>query len=126
MPESHSLPCGFYITVHVLSSGNCPNCTLYPVVTTTLQEIFKLLSTLLFYCRISEQNIAFFYFYVRFIYLFSFLFMKNQYSKLELAIWTCLNRWSIFCCSLVLQFIDCIKDVCIFNERFVYIFILKN
>ena len=72
MPESHSLPCGFYITVHVLSSGNCPNCTLYPVVTTTLQEIFKLLSTLLFYCRISEQNIAFFYFYVRFIYLFIF------------------------------------------------------
>ena len=61
----------FYITVHALASGTCPNCTLYPVVATSLPEIFKLLTTFLFYCKIRK-------------YLFIY-FMKNHYSKLELG-----------------------------------------
>ena len=51
-----------YIYVHVLPLGTCPNCTLYPMVTTSLPKIFKLLCTFLYHCRIREHSIDFFFF----------------------------------------------------------------
>ena len=67
-PNSTVYPVVFYITPHVLTAGTCPNCTLYPVVTTLLPEIFKLLSTLLFYCRMHEHNIVLFFFFIHFFF----------------------------------------------------------
>ena len=64
-----------YIYVHVLPLGTCPNCTLYPMVTTSLPKIFKLLCTFLYHCRIREHSIDFFSL---------FFLMENQYLKLEL------------------------------------------
>ena len=56
LSPSSSLPSGYLLTYKhmcgVVAPDICPNCTLYPVVTTPLPETLKLLSTFLCYCRI--------------------------------------------------------------------------
>ena len=58
LSPSSSLPSGYLLTYKhmcgVVAPDICPNCTLYPVVTTPLPETLKLLSTFLCYCRIRE------------------------------------------------------------------------